>query len=140
MNTCGYICYHILCKSTISLPSISASFRLLTINEESFPTFITISTSLNMINNNSVSFLEVKNTFSHLYNLSAWLMTCNHIVISCASGLVCMFMINILQVTSTKAGCFHFKKYLSISRLRNILLYLLYSVSSRKLHTYHFFW
>ena len=140
MNTGRYICYHIFRKCTVSLPSVSTSLRILAVNEEAFLTLVTVSASLNVIYNHTVSFFKVQHVFSNLYNLSARLMTCNHIVISCSTCLICMFIIMIFQITSAKTGCLHVQKYLSRSGYRHRLLYLLYFCSSRKFHTDHLFW
>ena len=140
MNAGRHIRYHILCKRTVSLPSVSPSLRLLTVDEKSLPALVTVSASLDMVYNYPVAFLKIQNAFSNLYYLAAGLVSCNHIVISCSPGLIRMFMINKFKVTSAQACCLHFQKHLSVSRLRHILFHLLYPVASRQFHTDHFFW
>ena len=64
-----------------SLPSVSAAFRVLAVDEKSFPALITISAALDMINHNTVSNLKIADVFTYFYYLSAGFMSCDHIVI-----------------------------------------------------------
>ena len=140
MDTCTFICYHILSESSVSLPPVCASLRILAVDKETFPTFITISATLNVIYYNSVSNFKITDIFTNRNYLSAWFMSCDHVIISCAACFVRMFIINIFQITSTKAGSFHFQKHLSRSRFWNLHFHSFNLSASRKFHSEHFLW